>query len=1114
MNASIGDRVAALGSAQRVKLLRRMTEAGEPLGPVLGVVPRRGGEGPVRLSPAQDDLWMFEALYPDTAAINLCSAYHFDHPVDPAGLEAALELVAERHDILRSAVRGVPGELCMEPVYPARVAFEHVDVRERPEPADEAYQAVVDEFRRRTFDLEDDRLIRASFITVDERRRTLILGLHHILTDWWSFDILHTEFAKAYRAILDGAEYDTPRGEIQYADYAQWQRELEQAGVFERELAFWRDYLADLPPAPALGVQREPGASAFAAEKIEFVVDEELVRRAEAFARAHGATLFHVLTTAFAVFSARLSGAEDVVVGTPLANREARGLGRVVGYVMNMVATRWRVEPGTDFASLVTGFAASFGDLAANAHVPIGRVIAQVNPERVPGRSPLIRWVSMYLPGQESIHHLPEAASHERLSTGTEENDFALILRNNRRGEIRLNCEFRADLFDPALVRRWLECYLELLPGLLDQDGSRPVGAVPLLPAGRLAELERGWNAPQSSAAVPDSAARPVHEAIAASAARTPHAPAVVFDDTTLSYAQLDEAAEALADRLAARGVGRERVVAVCVPRSAHLPVALLGVLKAGAAFLPLDPAYPAERLRTMIEGSDAMLVLTTAETAPAVATAGVPVLALDADGIDAGGEAGPRAQTRTDGRDLAYVIYTSGSTGRPKGVAVEHRALANLARAQAESFGITDTDTALQFASYSFDVALEEVFSTLVAGGCLVMGAGPARTSVLDLVELVAKRQITVLNLPTAYWHEAVHAMSEDVRLPDCVRLIVIGGEAVHPAALADWFAAGHPARLVNAYGPTECTVTALSHEPRSGDAESATAIGHAIPGLRAYVLDTRLQPVPAGVVAELYVGGAGVARGYIGRSALTAERFVADSYGAAPGSRMYRTGDRCWYDADGAVHFVGRTDDQVKIRGFRIEPGEAEAALAECDGVAECAVAAREDSRGGLRLVGYVVPRPGATPDQASIMAGLTRGLPAHLAPSALVFLDRLPVTPAGKLDRAALPAPPDPHPGQARGATRPMTERERALADLFGQLLGIEGVGPDDGFFALGGHSLLAVRLIGRIRAELGVQVAVAAVFEDPTPARLAARLEAGAATPARARPRLVRRTGSAG
>jgi len=1084
VNASISERVAALGSEQRIRLLRKVAAAGEPLGPVLGVVPRRAGDGPVRLSPAQEDLWIFESLYPDTAAINLCSAYHFDHPVDPAGLEAALELVVERHDVLRGAVRGTPGELTMDPIHPARIDFERVDLRARTEPADEAYLAVVDELRRRTFDLEHDRPIRGSFITVDDERRTLILDLHHIITDWWSFDILHSEFAKAYRAILDGTAYDTPRGEIQYADYAHWQRELEAAGVFERQLAFWRDYLADLPPAPVLGVQREPGASAFAAVSLEFLVDEALVHRAEAFARAHGATLFHVLTAAFAVFSARLSGAEDVVVGTPLANRRARGLDQVIGYVMNMVATRWRVGPETDFASLVKGFAGSFGELTANADVPIGRVIAEVNPERVPGRSPLIRWVSMYLPGHESLHHLPETAAFERLSTGAEENDFALILRNNRRGEIRLTCEFRADLFQTALVRRWLECYLELLPGLFEQDGSRPVGDVPLLPADRLAELERGWTPPPVSAEP-----APVHEAVAAQAARTPDAPAVVFGDGVLSYARLDAAAEALADRLAARGIGREAVVAVCLPRSAHLPAALLGVLKAGAAFLPLDPAYPGERLRAMIEDCGAALVLTMAETTPAVRAAGVPTLELDA--IEADHRDEDRGGPRAGAGDLAYVIYTSGSTGRPKGVAVEHRALANLARAQAESFGITGSDTALQFASYGFDVALEEVFSTLVAGGCLVMGSGPARTSVLDLIEEIREHRVTVLNLPTAYWHELVRALSEGVRLPDCVRLVVIGGEAVHPAAVADWFAVGHPARLLNAYGPTETTITALAHEPEPGTAEAATAIGRALPGLRAYVLDARLRPVPAGVVGELYVGGTGVARGYFGRSALTAERFIADPF-AAGGARMYRTGDRCWYDVEGAVHFVGRADRQVKIRGFRIEPGETEAALAGCAGVAACAVVAREDRPGDVRLVGYVVPEHDGSADRETIAARLAAKLPAHLVPSALVCLEKLPLTPAGKLDRAALPPPADSNPSEI---PERMTEREQALAGLFAELLGVPDVGPDDNFFALGGHSLLAVRLAGRIRADLGVRLDINALFEAPTVGKLAERLAAG-------------------
>ena len=1085
MAGTIADRVAALSSDQRVRLLRKMVEAGQPLAPVLGVVPRRAEAGPAPLSQAQEDLWMFESLYPDTAAINLCSAYHFDKPVEAEGLETALGWVIANHDILRGRVIGTVGSLRMVVDRPATIAFERVDLRGTGVPMEQAYQAAVEEFRRRTFDLAEDPLVRGVFIALDDTRRTLILGVHHIVTDWWSFDVLHTEFSKAYRAFLDGVPYPTRRPDIQYADYAAWQYELEAAGVHEQQLDFWRRYLADLPPAPRLGVQKEQITADFAAGQVEYFLDPTLIEAARTFAKDHDATLFHVLMAAFAVLTSRLSGSADVVVGTPLANRSAKGLRDIIGYVMNMVATRWQVVPTCGFGTMVTRFAASFADLLANADVPIGRVVADRNPERSLGRSPLIRWVFMYLPGQESIWHLPEAARHERLSTGTEENDFALILRDNRRGSTLLTCEFRADLFDAALVREWTEAYRVLLAGLL-ADGARAIGDVPML----------GVEAAAPAAPPP---APPVHETVADLARRTPDAPAVLDGDSVLTYAELDERASAVAALLIERDLPREAVVAVCLPRTADFPVALLGILKAGAAFLPLDPAYPAERLRYLLADSGAGVVLATGQTADAVRALDIEPVLLDAE---TGAPPAALAVPVANG-GLAYVIYTSGSTGTPKGVAVEHAALASLAARQAESFGLTAADRALQFASHSFDVALEEVFSTLVAGACLVVGDSPGRTSLADLAATVERHGVSVLNLPTGYWHELVRTGQ---KLPASVRLVVIGGEAADPAAVRDWFATAPTARLVNAYGPTETTVTSLSH--RVADGDSALAIGRPPAELTARVLDARLQPVPAGVIGELYVGGARLARGYLGRSALTAERFVADPSG--DGTRMYRTGDRCWYDGDGVVHFAGRADGQLKIRGFRVEPREVEAALTACDGVGRAVVVARNGGDGSARLAAYVVPgwRPGTKGlvlDPESLRRALAAKLPDHMVPASVTVLAGLPLAPSGKLDRAALPDPAATAAAQPTAATRPMSEHEQALADLFAEVLAVPTVGPDDDFFALGGHSLLATRLVARIRSVLDAHVELRAVFEAPTVAGLAGRLGA----PARVRPVLGRR-----
>ncbi|MFI5533586.1 amino acid adenylation domain-containing protein [Kitasatospora sp. NPDC051853] len=1071
MNSSMAARFAALGSGQRVKLLARLAEAGR-LGEIPDVVPKRDErDGPVRLSPAQEDLWVYESLYPESAALNLCCAYHFDTPVRAGDLERALTIVQEQHDVLRMRISGEAGDLRIDfpPVEP--FVLERVDLRDTGRTLEE-YLA---EFSRGTFDLGRDRLVQGRLVTVDERRTTLVLRLHHIATDWWSFDVLHTEFTEAYQAVRDGRPLGRTRPEIQYADFASWQRELESAGVFEARLGFWRRYLGE-PPAPLTvgraGRPLAPGEGRPGIRQVPFHVGTETEAVLRAFAREHGATVYHVLMSAFAVLAHRLSGERDLVLGTPTANRSAKGLERVIGYVMNSVPTRWRIGPDTTFAELVARFAADFPAVLANADLPVGRIVTALDPERVPGRSPLFQWVFMHLPRQESVRRLREIAEPERIHTGGE-HDVVGIMRDVEDG-IAGTLEIRTDLYPPELVRHWADAFTTLLAGLL-ADPDAPVDRIELLTSPERAALLAG----EESTAEPASPA----SLLARQAAATPDALAL-DGDVRLGYAEWNDRVGRLAAALAARGLGPGQLAALALGRSAATLTALLAVQRAGAAYLPVDPDHPAERISFLLADAAPALLLTDRATAATLPPTEVPVFLLDgeageggaggADSPDGAGAADrrraeplPADPVRPDG--LGYVIHTSGSTGRPKGVLVEHRGIAALAEALTARFGLTPDDRVLHLGSPGFDITVIELCLALGSGATLVVPP-PGPLVGAELGAFLTERRISCAMVPPTVLG-AVPAAG----YPELTSL-GLGGEACPPGLVAAWARPGR--RLLNLYGPTEATAAVTVSDPLV-PGPAAPPIGRAFPGARVYLLDERLRPVPAGVPGELYLGGGAVARGYLGRPGLTAERFVADPYGA-PGSRMYRTGDLALRRADGQLDFLGRGDDQVKLRGLRIEPGEAAAVLAAHPAVARAVVVERDG-----RLVGYLVPEPGAVFDPAGLTAHAVATLPAHLVPSVLVPLEALPVTVHGKLDRSALPAPATGPREDGRAADG---AAEELLCALFAELLGVPGAGPEDGFFELGGDSITAIQLVSRARAT-GLGLSPRDVFTARTPAALA-------------------------
>ncbi|MFD7717767.1 amino acid adenylation domain-containing protein [Streptomyces sp. NPDC059814] len=1052
---SMADRFGALGREQRVRLMRRLLEAGRAR-EIPAVIPPRDPARRVPLSPAQHDLWVYDSLYPGTPALNLCAAYHFERPVDPAHLEAALTLIQRHHDILRTRIVTDPsGELHVEFPDDGAFALEHEDLRGTGGTIDEAFEA----FRNRPFDLGRDKLIRARFVRVGGQRSTLMLSLHHTISDWWSFDVLQNEFAQAYGALRDGLEPPLTRPEVQYADFSSWQSELVEAGVFGNRLDFWRRYLADPPgplTVPGAGTGTTTGGDGIA--NVPFHIDAATTAAVRALARERGASVYVVLMAAFAVLAHRVSGADDLVIGTPIANRAAKGLDQVIGYVMNAVPTRWQVRPDRSFADVLAGFAVDFPDLMANADVPVGRIVSAAAPERSAGRAPLYQWVFMHLTQQPSVTVMKEFAEPERIHTGGE-HDLVGVVKDSGDG-MEGSFGLRTDVFSPATVARWTQCYVELLRQIT-ADPTALVGDIDLVPAAMRGELLAG----SAGAAAPAPLSLP--GLVARQAARTPDAPAVESAGHTLSYAQLDDRVARLAGRLVRLGAGPGRTVALALARGSDWPVAALAVQRAGAAYLPLDPAHPAGRIRRVLAEAAPVLLITE----PGAASLGtdLPTLVLDEDAW-AGAPLPPGGPAA---HDVAHVIHTSGSTGTPKGVLVTHAGVAALTRSLVDGVALDAGSRVLQLGPPSFDISVGELCLAFGSGGTLVLPPpGPLVGAVLGTV--LEERRISCAFVPPSVL--ATVPAGPHPRL----RALVVGAEACPPDLVARWAVGGR--RFHNAYGPTESTVVSTVSGPLDADG-TVPPIGTPVAGTTAYVLDERLRPVPAGTGGELYLAGDALARGYLGRAALTAERFVADPCGP-PGSRMYRTGDLVHRDDNGLTYYLGRGDEQVKLRGLRIEPGEIAAALVEHPSVEQAVAVVRHD-RGTAQLVAYVVPARGAGSDADALLLHAAERLPAAMVPAAVVTLDALPLSSHGKLDRSALPAPAERTGDSVR---LPGSAREEILCGLFAELLDLDQAGADDDFFRLGGDSIMAIQFAARARAA-GLVLSPHDVFTVRTPARLA-------------------------
>ncbi|MFP3819312.1 non-ribosomal peptide synthetase DhbF [Bacillus sp. SIMBA_008] len=1060
----------------------------------------------IPLSFAQRRLWFLHCLEGPSPTYNIPVAVRLSGELDQGLLKAALYDLVCRHESLRTIFPESQGT-SYQHILDADQACPELHVTEiaEKELSDRLAEAV-----RYSFDLAAEPAFRAELFVIGPDEYVLLLLVHHIVGDGWSLTPLTRDLGTAYAARCHGRSPEWAPLAVQYADYALWQQELlgnedNPNSLIAGQLAFWKETLKNLPDQLELPIDySRPAEPSHDGDTIHFRIEPEFHKRLQELARTNRVSLFMVLQSGLAALLTRLGAGTDIPIGSPIAGRNDDALGDLVGLFINTLVLRTDTSGDPSFRELLDRVRKV--NLAAydNQDLPFERLVEVLNPARSRAMHPLFQIMLAFQNTPDAELHLPDMESSLRInSVGSAKFDLTLEISEDRLADGTPNgmeglLEYSTDLFKRETAQALADRLMRLLEAA-ESDPDEQIGNLDILAPEERSSMVADWQS--VSEKIPHAC---LPEQFEKQAALRPDAIAVVYEDQALSYAELNERANRLARMLISEGVGPEQFVALALPRSLEMAVGLLAVLKAGAAYLPLDPDYPADRIAFMLKDAQPAFIMTNTKAANHIPPVeNVPKIVLDdpelAEKLNTYPAENPKNKDRTQPLsplNTAYVIYTSGSTGVPKGVMIPHQNVTRLFAATEHWFRFSSDDIWTMFHSYAFDFSVWEIWGPLLHGGRLVIVPHHVSRSPEAFLRLLVKEGVTVLNQTPSAFYQFMQAEREQPDLGQALslRYVIFGGEALELSRLEDWYNR-HPEnrpQLINMYGITETTVHVSYIElDRSMAALRANSlIGCGIPDLGVYVLDERLQPVPPGVAGELYVSGAGLARGYLGRPGLTSERFIADPFGP-PGTRMYRTGDVARLRADGSLDYVGRADHQVKIRGFRIELGEIEAALVQHPQLEDAAVIVREDQPGDKRLAAYVIPSE-ETFDTAELRKYAAERLPDYMVPAAFMTMKELPLTPNGKLDRKALPAPDFAAAVTGRG---PRTPQEEILCDLFMEVLHLPRVGIDDRFFDLGGHSLLAVQLMSRIREALGVELSIGNLFEAPTVAGLAERLEMG-------------------
>ncbi|WP_426220365.1 non-ribosomal peptide synthase/polyketide synthase [Pseudomonas sp. DWRC2-2] len=1017
------------------------------------------------LSYAQQRMWFLWQLDPASGAYNLPGAVRLKGTLNLVALEQAFSSLVARHETLRTVFQQQGDERLLLVATAKSLVVDQLDLSHLP-PA-EREQSVNDAAIRQSllpFDLENGPLLRVQLLTLDTQEHVLLLTLHHIVSDGWSMNVLIEEFIRCYDAHERNETPQLPALPIQYSDYALWQRRWLEAGEQARQLEYWQARLGDEHPVLELPTDRpRPAMPSYQGTRHNFAIEPTLAAQLRSCAQKHNVTLFMLLLGAFNVLLHRYTGQVDIRVGVPIANRNRTEVEGLIGFFVNTQVLRTELTGQTLVTELLQGIKEHALGAQAHQELPFERLVEALKVERSLSHTPLFQVMYNHQPVVADIAGVSTASGLELALVEWQgrTTQFDLTLDTyEKSGTLHAALTYANDLFDAASIERMAGHWIRLLQAMV-ADGAQRIGELPMLDADEQQVLVHSWN--QTAEAYPIECG--IHHLIEDQVQATPDAPALVFGATTLTYAQLDARANQLAHALREKGVGPDVLVGICVERSIEMVVGLLAILKAGGAYVPLDPEYPQERLAYMIEDSGIQLLLSQHSLLPLLPVEGIQVIALDqpADWLDAYSIESP--QVTLHALNLAYVIYTSGSTGKPKGAGNSHRALVNRLCWMQQAYGLDASDAVLQKTPFSFDVSVWEFFWPLMTGARLVVAAPGEHREPARLIETIGQHGITTLHFVPSMLQAFIH--ESGVQACTSLRRIVCSGEALPLDAQLQVFAKLPQAGLFNLYGPTEAAID-VTHWTCVDEGADSVPIGRPIANLGTYVLDAQLNPVPAGVSGELYLGGTGLARSYHRRPALTAERFVPSPFG--DGARLYRTGDRVRQRGDGVIEYLGRLDHQVKLRGLRIELGEIETRLMQHPSVREAVVLVQ----GGKQLVAYLVLEDRAPVD---LKAWLLSSLPEYMVPTHIMYLAKLPVTANGKLDRKALPVP-DAAPQQAYVA--PENDLQKTLATIWSDVLGVEQIGLEDNFFELGGDSIISIQVVSRAR-QAGIRVSPRDLFQ---------------------------------
>ena len=1079
---NIREQLAGLSPAKRalieLKLLKKKAAAGEPK----PLISKRPEGAAIPLSFYQQGLWVLSQLMPDTSLYHVPKAVRLMGTLDVAALKSTLNHLVQRHESLRTTfatTEGMPLQVISERL---DLALPVVDLSEPGESERELEtRRLLREETRRPFDLAHGPLIRALLLRLGEQEHIFLIVMHHIVTDGWSVGVMHREFMDLYEAFSSGQPSPLPELKIQYPDYALWHRQWFQGEVYESQLSYWKNQFKTLPPPLELPTDHPRPSiqahKAFRGSKRKLTLSRELTQKLKELCQKEEATLFMVLLAAYQILLHRYTGEEDIVVGSPIAGRCLAETESLIGLFVNALALRVDLSGNPSFRELLARVKEVALGAYANQDLPFETLVKELQPDRTLARNPLFQ--VMFVLQSESIPtlELPGlTVSHVQVENVVANFDLTLDAVE-RNGQLECLVESNVDLFDDDRITRLLGHFENLLEGIVAKPQTR-ISDLPLLSQSERHQLLVEWNDTRSD--------YPAHSSVQAlfeeQAKATPDATALIFGDETITYGELNRRANQMAHYLIAQGVGSEDRVGICLDRSPALIIAVLGILKAGGAYVPLDPCYPAARLAFMLEDAAVTLLLTEKQLHPSFQYQNAKTICIDqlAAQIEACTETDPQNDSGAD--SLAYVMYTSGSTGKPKGVAVTHKNIVRLVK-NTNYANFSSDEVFLQFAPISFDASTFEIWGSLLNGARLALMT-PGAASLDELGRALKRYQVTTLWLTAGLFHLMVDTHLDDLR---GLKQLLAGGDVLSAPHVKRLVAELKNCRLINGYGPTENTTFTCCYPIDNPAAiNGSVPIGRAISNSYVYVLDPHLNPSPVGIPGELYIGGDGLARGYVNQPELTAAKFITDPFCNGAGTQLYKTGDLVRRRSTGELDFLGRIDNQVKVRGYRIELGEVETVLAQHEGVREVAVIVRKD-QGDKHLAAYVVPREGTAPTASELREFLTERLPGQMVPSLFVVLEELPLSANGKVDRAALPA----INGNSRnyGAAKercvlPQDKLELKLQRIWERVLAVSSIGMDDNFFELGGHSLLAVRLFAQIEKSLGRNLPLATLFQAPT------------------------------